>query len=156
MKKGFTLIELVVVMGILLVIGAVVVVSLAGRRTDTDIVAVTVEIATTLRQAQADSIAVEGGQPWGVRFANSATGTPSYALFTGASYASGTVKGYYRLPNTVAYVTSTLASGATLDVIFSPVTGASSVSTSVKFYMPAESTAYSSTISISPAGVVSY
>ena len=37
----------------------------------------------------------------------------------GATAASNTV-GYYPLPSTVAYQTSTLAQGATLDVIFSP------------------------------------
>ena len=81
--------------------------------------------------------------------------TPFYALFTG-SYAASTTISYYALPSTVAYQTSTLAVGATLDVIFSPIIGASSVSTSIGFYMPKQSTAFSSTISIASSGAVNY
>jgi hypothetical protein len=90
-----------------------------------------------------------------VHFANTTATPPFYALFNG-SYTASTTTGYYALPSTVAYQTSTLAAGATLDVIFSPITGASSVSTSIGFYMPKENTAFSSTISIASSGAISY
>lgn len=161
MRKGFTLVELVVVFGIMIAVGAIVFATLAGRRTDTDLTSATQQIATLLRQAQSDAVAQENGAvagssvSWGVHFANATATTPFYALFTG-SYAASTTVGYYALPSTVAYRTSTLASGATLDVIFSPITGMPSVSTSIGFYMPKENTAFSSTISIASSGEVSY
>ncbi len=155
MEKGFTLIELLVVMGILVALSVITVVNLAGKRTDTDLVSATQQIATLLRQAESDSMAQEGGASWGVHFSNSTSTAPFYALFSG-SYATGTVSGQYPLPPTVAYVTSTLASGATLDVSFSQITGAASASTSIGLYMPKENTAFSSTISIASSGAVNY
>jgi type II secretory pathway pseudopilin PulG len=154
-KKGFTLVELLVIVAIVVIIGGVVLVNLSGRRVDTDVITATQQIATLLRQAQSDSMAGEGGAVWGVHFANSTGTPPFYALFRG-SYATGTVTGRYLLPLSVAYRTSTLASGATLDVIFSQASGAASASTSIGLYMPKENTAFSSTISVASTGAVSY
>lgn len=142
-------------MGILIVLSVITVVNLAGKKTDTDLISTTQQIATLLRQAESDSMAQEGGVSWGVHFSNSTSTAPFYALFSG-SYATGTVSGQYRLPPTVAYVTSTLASGAALDVSFSQVTGAALASTSIGLYMPKENTAFSSTISIASSGAVNY
>ena len=155
MKKGFTLIELLVVIGILIAVSVITVVNLAGKRVDADLTSTTQRIVTTLRQAQSDSMAQENGATWGVHFSNSTSTPPSFALFSG-SYATGTVVGQYPLPATVAYLTSTLASGATLDITFAQVTGAASASTSIGFYMPKENVAFSSTISIASSGAVNY
>ncbi len=155
-RNGFTLIELLIVVAITVIVGVVAIVDISQRRVDTDLTSTAQEIATTLRQAQSDSMAVEGGTAWGVHFANSTATAPFYALFSGASYATGTVEGYYRLPSTVAYQPATLASGATLDVLFSAVSGAAAPSATIGLYMPNESAAFSSTITVSPAGGVSY
>jgi type II secretory pathway pseudopilin PulG len=160
MRKGFTLVELVLVFGIMIALGAVVFANLAGKKNNADLTATTQEVATLLRQAQSDAAFQENNTQandvaWGVHFANTTATPPFYALFTG-SYAASTTTGYYALPSTVAYQTSTLAAGATLNVIFSPITGVSSVSTSIGFYMPKENTAFSSTISIASSGAVSY
>jgi prepilin-type N-terminal cleavage/methylation domain-containing protein len=162
MRKGFTLVELLVVAVIMMIIGATVVVNLFGRRTDADLTAATQQAATLLREAQSDALAQENGATqgsssvaWGVRFSNATATAPFYALFSG-SYSATTTVGYYSLPSTVSYRTSTLASGATLDIIFSPITGAASASTSIGFYMPKESAAFSSTISIASSGEISY
>jgi type II secretory pathway pseudopilin PulG len=161
MRKGFTLVELILVLGIMIAIGAIVFASLASRRSEADLAATTQQVATLLRQAQSDAVEQQNGAvagssiAWGVHFSNATNTVPFYALFTGSYSATATVN-YYPLPTTLAYQTSTLASGATLDVIFSPITGASSVSTSIGFYMPKQNTAFSSTISIASSGQVSY
>jgi type II secretory pathway pseudopilin PulG len=155
MRKGFTLVELILVLGIMIAVAAVVFANLAGRRSDVDITSATQQVATLLRQAQSDAVEQESGAAWGVRFSNATNTVPFYALFSG-SYSTATVAGYYPLPSTVAYQTSTLASGATLDIIFSPISGAASVATSVGFYMPKQNTAFSSTISVASSGNVSY
>ncbi len=123
-RNGFTLIELLIVVAITVIVGVVAIVDISQRRVDTDLTSTAQEIATTLRQAQSDSMAVEGGTTWGVHFANSTATAPFYALFSGASYATGTVEGYYRLPSTVAYRSSSLPPGSSMDVVFSPVSGA--------------------------------
>lgn len=155
MKRGFTLIELLVVSLLMVIIGGIVVVNLAGRRVDTDVVVTTQQIATLLREAQSDSMTQKNEASWGVHFSNSTSTQPFYALFSG-SYATGTVAGQYPLPSTVAYRTSTLPAGATLDITFSQVSGAASASTSIGLYMPKENAAFSSTISIASTGAVSY
>jgi type II secretory pathway pseudopilin PulG len=155
-KKGFTLIELIATFGILIVIGAVVFANLGTRKSNTDLVATDQQIGSLLRQAQVDAMEQESDVAWGVHFANTSGAPPFYALFQ-TSYSTATVVGgLYTLPPTVAFTTSTIASGATLDVIFSSVSGVSSVSTSIGLYMPKQSTAFSSTISIASSGTVSY
>ncbi len=155
MKRGFTLIELIVVMALILAIGTVVVVNLAGRRTDTDLVVTTDQIETLLRQAQSDSMSQEGNASWGVYFSNLTSTAPFYTLFSG-SYATGTIAGQYLLPSSVAYQPATLPLGTTMSVMFSQVSGAASASTTIGLYMPKENAAFSSTISISPSGEVSF
>jgi len=156
MRKGFTLVELIVVLGITIAVGAIVFANLAGKRSTTDLSATTQQVGVLLRQAQSDAMQQESNVAWGVHFANSTGTAPFYALFT-TSYSTGTIVGkIYLLPSTVSYTTSTLAAGATLDVIFSPLSGASSVSTSIGFYMPKQNAAFSSTIFITSSGQVSY
>jgi len=155
-KRGFTLIELIVVFGIILAISVVSFSILANRKTSTDLTATTQQVVGLLRQAQSDAMAQEGDVPLGVHFSNATNTTPFYALFTTSYSTTTTVGGPYQLPPTVAYRTTTLASGATLDIIFSPISGFSSVSTSIGFYMPKQSTAFSSTISVASSGSVSY
>ncbi len=113
MRKGFTLVELLVVFGIMIALGAVVFANLAARRSNADLTATTQKTVTLLRQAQSDAAFQENNAQandvaWGVHFANTTATPPFYALFTG-SYMASTTVGYYVLPPTVAYQTSTLA-----------------------------------------------
>jgi type II secretory pathway pseudopilin PulG len=156
MRKGFTLLELIVVFGLMLAIGAVAFATLSGRKTSTDLTATTQQVVTLLRQAQSDSMEQENNAAWGVHFSNATNTVPFYALFT-TSYSTATiVSGPFRLPSTVAFQTSTLGAGSTTDIIFSQISGVASASTSIGFYMPKQSTAFSSTISIASSGSVSY
>lgn len=154
MKKGFTLIELVVVIGILVIVSVVTLVNLVGRKTQASLIATTQQVATLLRQAQNDATEQEGDVLWGVYFSNATATTPFYAIFT-TSYSTGTVVNRYLLPTNVAYRTSTLATGASTSVTFSPISGSASASTSISFYMPGQS-AYSSTIYIASSGEITY
>ena len=148
--------ELVVVFGIMLAISAVAFATLSSRKTNTDLTATVQQVATVLRQAQMDSMNQENNVAWGVHFSNATNTAPFYVLFT-TSYSTATVVGNpYQLLPTVAYQTSTLALGSTTDIIFSQIVGLSSVSTSIGFYMPKQSTAFSSTILIASSGSVSY
>jgi type II secretory pathway pseudopilin PulG len=156
MRRGFTLVELIVVIGIIIATSVVVLMSLFGRRSDADLIATSQQAATLLREAQSDAVAQEGDVAWGVYFSNATASAPFYALFSGGSYAMTTTVDNYPLPPTVAYQTSTLASGATTSIIFSPITGSASASTTIGFYMPKGSAAFSSTISVASSGEVNY
>lgn len=129
-KKGFTTIELLIVIGFIAVLGVVVLVSLVGRRSRLEFDNTVKQIATLLREAQSRSMAQASSTEWGVHFENSTTTTPSYALFA-TSYATSTRIGYYRLPQSVRYATSSVAEGESLDVTFAQITGLPSTSTSI-------------------------
>ncbi len=154
MRKGFTLMELIIVFGIIVAVSAWLFADLGGARNNADLTSTTQEVVTILRRAQSDAMAQASDAAWGVHFENATATAPFYALFTG-TYAASTTVDRYMLPPTVAYETSTLASGASLDVIFSPLTGAASVSTTIGLFMPRESAAFSSTVSVASSGVVS-
>lgn len=156
MRRGFTLLELLVVIALIIISAAVAYVSLAGKRSAADLTATTQQIGSLLRQAQNDAMTQKYDVAWGVHFSNATATAPFYVLFT-TSYSTATVVGSpYLLPPTVSYVTSTLNSGATLNIIFSSITGTASASTSIGLYMPEQSVALSSTISIASSGSVSY
>lgn len=151
--SGFTLIEIIVTLGIFILLGGIVLVNIAGRNTQTNILSAQEQIGATLREAQADSVQQKNGDSWGVHFENSTSVAPFYALFYTSYSTSTVVGGNTPLPTSVSYNTSTLASGATLNVVFSQVSGATT-STVIGLYMPQQS--YSSVITITSSGLVSY
>lgn len=131
---GFTLIEMMIVVGIIVVIGAVIGISLVGRRATTELTSTTQEMVALLREAQSDSMAQSQGASWGVHFANTTNTTPFFALFK-TSYSTSTTVGYYTLPATVQYATTSLAQGNTLDITFAQITGIPSATASITLYL---------------------
>ena len=153
-RRAFTVVELLIVIAIVAVIMLISLPYLFGRRNTGDLKNTAAQIATLLRQAQSASMAQKQGMSWGVHFQNSTTTMPFYALFSSAYGASSTV-GYYPLPGTVAYDTSTLAAGSSLDVIFSQVSGLASASTSIGLYLTSDPS-IRSVISVASSGAVSF
>jgi len=153
-QKGFTLAEMLIVIAITVILAVVGLINLNSRKSPTELSNATKQIGALLRQAQSDSMANAQAVPWGVHFANATNTSPFYALFR-TSYSTATTQGYYRLPPTVTYITSTLASGATLDVLFTQISGAASVSTTIGIYTLGQSSK-SSTIAVSSIGTVTY
>ena len=153
--RAFTLIELLIVIGIIVIISGVTVVSLVGRRNTGDLTNTASQIAILLRQAQNDSLSQKSGMSWGVHFENATATAPFYAFFSSTTYSASNVTGYYRLPNTVGYLTSTLSSGSSLNITFSQIAGTASASTSIGLYLISQPSSQS-VISIASSGVVSY
>ncbi len=153
-RRAFTLIELIIVIGLMVAISLFVFPALFGRRNTADMQNTAQQIASLLRQAQNDSVSGKQGVSWGVHFENGTSTAPFYALFSSAYGATSTVA-HYALPPTVGYVTSTLAAGSSLDIIFSQVSGNASASTSVGLYLLSQPSAQS-IISIASSGAVSY
>ena len=155
MKKniGFTLIELLVVIAMIAIITAVALPNLYNRKNVNDLKNTVAQIGTLLRQAQTDSMLQKNGALWGVRFQNATNTTPFYALFKNF-YSTTTMNSYFRLPNDVGYMTSTLPSGSFLDVIFSPIIGVTT-STNISFYLLNQPSQIM-TISIASSGAISF
>lgn len=155
LRKGTTLIELLIVIGIIGILASVTFLSLFGARKQNDLNGTSQNIAALLREARSRSVAQSLSTSWGVHFENSTATSPFYALFFSAEYGPTVTIGYYRLPSSVGYASLSIPSGSFKEVTFSQLNGLASVSTSVSIYLLASPT-NSSTINIASSGAVSY
>lgn len=154
-RAGFTLVELIVVIAVIAVLGIVSLVNLLGRRNTSDLTATAQRMAALLREAQSRSVAQYSSQSWGVHFENTSSPAPFYALFSGASYSTSSQESRYPLSASVAYTTSTVPQNASVNILFSQISGAQTGSSSVGIYL-LQSPSSSSTISVATSGAVSY
>lgn len=150
--KGFTIIELLITLAILTTISVFGGVGLFNYYSRQNLTSATDEIMAILRQARNSSITQENGDQWGVHFFNATTTRGLVQLFRGSDFSSSTMAFSQFLPTGVQFVNP--ASGDSLDVIFSKVTGYPNASTSIILSLATNSTA-SSTIVISAIGQVS-
>jgi prepilin-type N-terminal cleavage/methylation domain-containing protein len=126
-RKGFTLIELLITVIIAVIITAATFLDYSGKKQGADVTATTQQAGTLVREAQnrtmaGDQNGTTGAGFWGVQFSNATNTSPFYALLyatSTAGIASGTVIGRYSLPSTIAYTTSSIATGGTLYVYYS-------------------------------------
>ena len=131
-NRGFSVIELALVIGIIVVIGAFTLPNLLGRKSVTELNNTVNQMSITLREAQSRAISQSGGSEWGVRFDN---GNPPYfAMFSTPSYNTSTRVIYTTLPKGIGYVTSTLLAGASTTVVFSQITGKPTQSITLGLY----------------------
>jgi len=86
--KAFTLLEIIIVVGITTVLAGVGVSTYVNQQRTKLLDATAQEIVGYLRYAQQKSTIQEAGNQWGIHFENPASGDDFYALYTGSSYAS--------------------------------------------------------------------
>ncbi len=151
---GFTLFELILVMGIVAIFSMVTLTYLFSHRGTTQLDLTVRQIETLLREAQSRSISQASSSAWGVHFENDAGPSPFFSLFAG-SYSSTSVVAAYRLPATLGYATSTIPPGGVKEIIFSQLTGIASASTSLTIFLYTNPRA-SATIRVASSGVVTY
>jgi prepilin-type N-terminal cleavage/methylation domain-containing protein len=120
--SAFTLVEVLISVAIVAVIGIVAMISFFGAKNSADLKDTSQQIAAILHQAQSQAISGAQGVPWGVHFENSSTTRPFYALFSGA-YSPSTTANRFTLPTDVAYATSSVPYGGSIDVIFAQMSG---------------------------------
>jgi prepilin-type N-terminal cleavage/methylation domain-containing protein len=132
MRKGFTLIEMMVVIGIIAALGVAAGLNLFGKKSGGDITDTTQSIGAVLREAQSDSVAQSQDAQWGVHFDNTNPAEPYYALFytTNGSYSGATISSHYNLPADLCYASSTIAQGSSVNIIFNSISGAPTSGTS--------------------------
>jgi len=152
-KQGFSIIELLTVIGIIVFIVAVSFLSLSSSRRKASFDHTKVRMVTLLGDAQSRSVNQENGLAWGVHFENSST-SPFYSLFSG-TYMSAGERGHYALPSDIGYVSTSIAVGSSKEIMFEAVSGAASGTRSVAVQL-LTSPFTSSTISVSSSGVVTY
>jgi prepilin-type N-terminal cleavage/methylation domain-containing protein len=154
-RRAFTLIELVIVIAIIAAASIGTFLLFSGRRNATDLASTKEQIAAVLRQAQSRSVSRYQNVIWGVYFSNSTITAPFYVLFS-SSYSTATTAAYYRLPPSVAYVTSTLAQGSTSTITFAGLSGTASAPMSIGLYSKTQQSLASATVSIAADGEVGF
>ena len=145
---GLTLIEILVVLAIMGLLAVLAVNSFGNFSTVQALQAGSGNAASLIARAQSESVAGTGGAPHGVHIAST-----TLTLFTGSSFATGTVSQILVLTGTVAVVQTNLAGGGA-DVVFDQITGATEEPGNIVLQVGGN-TAYSKTITISATGVVS-
>lgn len=129
MKRGYTLIELLIVLSIIAALGVIGTIDYANYRSQQGFVTVRANIVTVLRTAQLRAIAQEDSQPWGVYFSN--LGSTFYQVFKGSDYLTGTpVENKRFLGRGISFAQP--ATNATSQVVFAKRTGLPTAPLTVK------------------------
>ncbi|MFC1789379.1 Tfp pilus assembly protein FimT/FimU [Patescibacteria group bacterium] len=134
-RDGFTLIEMVVILGIIIALSAVVFTNFLFFKNKSDLDSNANEIVNVLKLAQSKTLASEGGSSYGVYF-NTSTIPHEYILFKGKSYSlrNPSYDKKYKVPDFVEFYDFELGAGN--EIIFDRLTGyASSSFLSEKIYL---------------------
>lgn len=123
--KGFSLIELIIVMTLIAIVATFSITSLSNYQRDTQFGSIAETIVSQLRYAQSKSIAGEGSLTWGVHFDTSVSDQHFIAVFQGASYGAGTNIERTSFGDSARLVNITLNGGGN-DVLFNRLTGLTS------------------------------
>lgn len=155
MRKGYTLPELLIAIGIILILGLVSLAGFVNRRNESELDATASRMAALLREAQSRSVSQDSGASWGVRFDNGESGAGAYYALFSVPYTTSSLSGQYPLPAWVKYVTSSIAAGSHAEITFSQISGLAAGSSSIAIQLTQKPQS-SSTISVASSGAVSY
>lgn len=124
-SKGFTLVELLVIVGILVILVTIALPTLRYFQKESDLANLAEEIINMLRLAQNKTLASEGASQWGVYF-NNTTSPHQSTLFKGKDYVSREVSfdEIQTIPISIEISEINLAGGN--EVVFDRVTGTTS------------------------------
>ncbi len=115
--KGFTLLELLIYVGILALIGGIGLVSFVNSRNVRDLTNSGQQVISILRLTQTKTLAGEDNSSWGVILEAS-----GYILFRGTTYASASFTQSFNLPSNIEITNISLAGGGQ-EVVFNRLDG---------------------------------
>ncbi|MEK7538649.1 MAG: prepilin-type N-terminal cleavage/methylation domain-containing protein [Patescibacteria group bacterium] len=148
LSRGFTLLELVIVAGIIGIIASVITLPFLTFRQQTLLGVGAEDIVTTLNKARLGTMASKGGLQYGVHLQDD-----RIVLFQGASYSSTAVTNEVRLLDSHLTLSSIVVNGGGSDILFDFFTGATSNNATTTLSVVGRPQA-SSTIVVRPSGVV--
>lgn len=156
--KGFTLIEFLITVAILVTVAVIGGLNLFGYYSRQNLELTINEITALIRDAQNRSLTQQDGNAdsqgdqWGVHFENASQ--DSVKLFCcGSSYAAGTLVSVYVLRASTQFTDP--GEGNSKDIVFRKITGLPFTSATIKISLVNNSSA-SSTITINGNGVIQY
>jgi len=148
-KKGFSLIEILVVIGILSILVGFVLVIMNSFQKERVLDATAEEIINSLRLAQSKTLASEGASPYGIYFEND-----RFTLFKGAFFDSASPDNLvHQLPTTLLISQINLTDG-TSSVAFERLTGYAEAEGTIKIEMASDAS-QNKIIYIDSSGTVS-
>lgn len=151
-RKGFSLLELTIAIGIMAIIASAGSLLLTRSRASSEVKTAGIRVTALLRQAQQSAIQRASSTSWGVRFDNTTTTAPSVVMFASSTYATSSVVSTYALSSRVRFATSSIAAGATRDIVFAVGTGYPTATSSIVISAITGTTTV--TISVSEVGVI--
>ncbi|MFH1671337.1 MAG: prepilin-type N-terminal cleavage/methylation domain-containing protein [Candidatus Portnoybacteria bacterium] len=150
--KGFTLAEILIVIGILVILAALAVPAFNVFLKESDLNRSSEEIAGLLRLAQSRTISSEGGSQWGVYFTDSPD-PDQYILFKGMSYALRDVSfdEVYSFSENIEI--SAIVFGGGQEVVFNRFTGSTNQPGSLSFSLKSDASK-TRTVYVESSGLV--
>ena len=150
--QGFTLLEVVMVVALLIVVMTGAIAALGSFRKTIDLNTVAEEIASNLRRAQTRAMNADSLSRWGIHFANPASGDDFYSLYSGDTYTADVEKNF--LPGAAVFTTPSASS--TQYVLFEKLSGALVSGSATSTVMQTADGSRSKTITVNSVGRVSY
>ncbi len=148
-KKGFSLIEIIIVIGILGLLTAISVATFVTFRNSQGLNKDTETVVEVLEQARTQTLSSQNGSAYGVHF-----GTSAVTLFAGGTYAAGAAGNQiFSLLSSDTILTITLT-GAGSDVVFNRLTGETGQDGTI--VLSSASAGRTRTVTIYKTGVVEY
>ncbi|MDP3769389.1 MAG: prepilin-type N-terminal cleavage/methylation domain-containing protein [Candidatus Sungbacteria bacterium] len=143
---GFTLIEVIIVIGLLAIFGSLALVSFQTSRATRELATSTQDILSALRLAQSKTLSGENNSVWGVHMSQS-----QVALFQGPTFVGSPLVETYGLPSSLELI-NILFNGGGNDIVFNRITGTTDQNGTMTLGVVATPTLYISlTIDISGA-----
>ncbi len=153
-EEGFTIIEIVIVLAILIVLAAIIIPNFFLIQQRTDLNNGAQEFVGVLKSAQNRALASDSSSQYGV-YINTGVTPNKYVLFKGASYAGRDAlqDQNYFLPKNVEFYSISLGGGS--EIVFNKLTSASAQSGSVSLRNKTD-TSQNKTVYIANSGVISF
>lgn len=151
--SGFTLIEILISMGILVLIAGFSFAYLGGFQHKSNTDAAVQKIVSFTREAQMRAKSGQDGMAWGVHWENPLAGDDFYSLFRDTYSATSTIE-TIKLPKSVQFITP--ADGNSVEIIFQRITGNPTTATTTITVASKVNASILETITINSLGRISY
>ena len=146
-SRGITLLEILIVIGILGLLVATIIPSFLNFRRNSILNTETQEVLTLINKARLSAISSKGDMQYGIHLENG-----KVVLFPGTTYTAGASSNEEHIFNATLSLSSVVVNGGGSNIVFQKVTGATSQNATTTLLVTG-STA-STTIIIRPTGIV--
>lgn len=147
-KKGFSLLELIIVVGIMAILGAITIFSLISMNNAELVSRDVFQVRSLLDRARSQTLSAKDDSQYGVHFTQT-----SVTLFKGSAYSPSDPENYVFNLDDRVLISSFVFSGQGNDVVFYRLTGETSVSGTVTFILKKDPSK-TKTITISKTGII--